>query len=110
LELPSFPAGFDLDAAVGMLANPLQIAGDFGLGAQRFDAIEFLEQCPVGEKAVQGFVTGLAQWNDLAPAFRLGDEVMSGDVAHLSFAQGAVVEGFFIDLIWYQFVCTSVSS
>ena len=74
--LTALAAGFHLNAAVRLFANPGQITGDFRLGAKLVDGVQFLEQGLVGEEAVQGFVAGLAQGNDFPATFRFGDEMV----------------------------------
>ncbi|MEZ4669771.1 MAG: hypothetical protein R3E39_17845 [Anaerolineae bacterium] len=81
-------------------AYPLQIAGNVRLLAQGIEGVQFFEQGLVGEKIVQGFVTGNTQINHLAPAFRTWNEVVLGDVAHFPFAQGAVLR--LVGLAWQQ--------
>lgn len=86
--------GVYLDAGVGLLAYPGEIAGDFRLGAEIVDGVQFFQQGAVGEKAVQGFVAGLAEPHDFTTTFRLWDQVMFADLAYLPFAEGAGVKCF----------------
>lgn len=86
-----FAAG-DADGAVGLGANPVEVAGDVRLLAQGVEGVQFGVEGAVAEEAVQRLVAGLAEIHDFTPALRTGDEVVAGDVTHVAFTQGAAGE------------------